>query len=73
MNEKQKINTTIMDEENPENNSNEKLANTKRLEDEKLYNREVLIRQARAKLVKKANNEFALLMQELKNSSEENN
>ena len=60
-----------MEGEYPKNSAEEKTVITKGLEIDKVYNREILIRQARANLVKKAQNEFALLMQELMDSSDE--
>jgi len=60
-----------MEDEYPKNSANEKTANTKGLVIDKVHNREILIRQARANLVKKAQNEFAILMQELMDSSDE--
>lgn len=71
MKDKQFLKNKIMDNEYPENNVKEELANTKNLEIGKAHNREILIRQARANLVKNAQNEFAILMQELMDSSDE--
>ena len=71
MNNKNNEKTKIMEDEYPENMIGEKLENSNGLNIGKVHKREFLIRQARAKLVKKAQNEFSILMQELMDSSDE--